>query len=64
MPLVTQKAKFGIDVGLTPSESIKASTLNLITTPVNPLLDPLPRPSLDLKDQIIKGLGVQVDKIQ
>ncbi|KIK80110.1 hypothetical protein PAXRUDRAFT_15963 [Paxillus rubicundulus Ve08.2h10] len=55
MPSVAQKAKFGIDVGVTPSESIRvyhplavslpqsipqASALNLITTPVNPLLDP------------------------
>ncbi|KIK72799.1 hypothetical protein PAXRUDRAFT_21567 [Paxillus rubicundulus Ve08.2h10] len=54
-PSVTQKAKFGIDVGVTPSESIKvyhslagpppqsipwASALKLVATPVNPLLDP------------------------
>ncbi|KIK93966.1 hypothetical protein PAXRUDRAFT_12339 [Paxillus rubicundulus Ve08.2h10] len=53
-PLVTQKAKFTNDVGVTPSESIKvyhplagpppqsipqASAINLIATPVNPLLD-------------------------
>ncbi|KIK76186.1 hypothetical protein PAXRUDRAFT_18387 [Paxillus rubicundulus Ve08.2h10] len=73
MPLVAPKAKFGIDVGVTPSESIKvyhplagpppqsiplASALELIATPVNPLLDPRPRPSSDPKDQIIKGLKV------
>ncbi|KIK71746.1 hypothetical protein PAXRUDRAFT_21489 [Paxillus rubicundulus Ve08.2h10] len=55
MPLVAQKAKFTNDVGVTPSGSIKvyhplagpppcsipqASALELITTPVNPLLDP------------------------
>ncbi|KIK77383.1 hypothetical protein PAXRUDRAFT_17535 [Paxillus rubicundulus Ve08.2h10] len=55
MPSVAQKANFGIDVGVTPSDSIKvyhplagpppqsipqASAINLIATPVNPLLDP------------------------
>ncbi|KIK75768.1 hypothetical protein PAXRUDRAFT_18705 [Paxillus rubicundulus Ve08.2h10] len=64
MPLVTQKAKFSIDVGLTPSESIKASALKLIATPVNPLLDPQPRPSSDPKDQIIKGLKVRVASLK
>ncbi|KIK72467.1 hypothetical protein PAXRUDRAFT_21954 [Paxillus rubicundulus Ve08.2h10] len=72
-PSVTQKAKFGIDVRVTPSESITiyhplagpppqsipwASALKLIATPVNPLLDPQPGPSLDPKDQIIKVLKV------
>ncbi|KIK72221.1 hypothetical protein PAXRUDRAFT_22247 [Paxillus rubicundulus Ve08.2h10] len=70
-PSVTQKAKFSIDVRVTPPESItiyhplagpppksipQASALKLIATPINPLLDPQPRPSLDPKDQIIKGL--------
>ncbi|KIK72800.1 hypothetical protein PAXRUDRAFT_21566 [Paxillus rubicundulus Ve08.2h10] len=54
-PSVTQKAKFANDAGVTPSASIKvyhplagppphsipqASALELIATPVNPLLDP------------------------
>ncbi|KIK77109.1 hypothetical protein PAXRUDRAFT_17720 [Paxillus rubicundulus Ve08.2h10] len=79
MPLVAQKANFGIDVRLTPSESIKvyhplagpppqsipqASALKLIATPLNPLLDPRPRPSSDPKDHIIKGLEVQVASLE
>ncbi|KIK73454.1 hypothetical protein PAXRUDRAFT_20826 [Paxillus rubicundulus Ve08.2h10] len=36
MPLVAQKAKFGIDVGVTPSERIKV---------YHPLAGPLPNPS-------------------
>ncbi|KIK73884.1 hypothetical protein PAXRUDRAFT_20408 [Paxillus rubicundulus Ve08.2h10] len=79
IPSVAQKAKFGIYVGVTPSESImvyhplaspppqsipQASALELITTPVNPMLDPPPRPSSDLKDQIIKGLEVQVASLE
>ncbi|KIK74529.1 hypothetical protein PAXRUDRAFT_19787 [Paxillus rubicundulus Ve08.2h10] len=68
MPLVAQKARFTNDVGVTPLGSIKvyhplagpppqsiprASTLKLIATPINPLLDPQPGPSSDPTDQII-----------
>ncbi|KIK74569.1 hypothetical protein PAXRUDRAFT_19746 [Paxillus rubicundulus Ve08.2h10] len=78
-PLVTQKAKFGIDVGLTPSESIKVyhplagpppwsipqvSAIDLIATPVNRLLDARPGPSSDPKDQIIKALEVCVASLE
>ncbi|KIK72960.1 hypothetical protein PAXRUDRAFT_21390, partial [Paxillus rubicundulus Ve08.2h10] len=79
MPSLTQKAKFANDAGATPSSSIKvyhplagppprsiprASALKLITTPVNALLDPQPRPSLDPTDQIIRGLEVQVTNLE
>ncbi|KIK92501.1 hypothetical protein PAXRUDRAFT_13198 [Paxillus rubicundulus Ve08.2h10] len=64
MPLVTQKEKFGMDVGVTPSDSIKASAINLISTPVNPLLDAQPGPSSDPKDQIIKGLEVHLASLE
>ncbi|KIK72796.1 hypothetical protein PAXRUDRAFT_21570 [Paxillus rubicundulus Ve08.2h10] len=78
-PLVTQKAKFANDAGVTPSASIKvyhplagppphsipqASALELIEMPVNALLDPRPRPSLDPTDQIIKGLKVRVTSLE
>ncbi|KIK74056.1 hypothetical protein PAXRUDRAFT_20260 [Paxillus rubicundulus Ve08.2h10] len=71
MPSVAQQEKIGIDVGPTPTDSIKvhrplagpppqsipqASALELIATPVNPLLDAQPGPSSDPKDKIIKGL--------
>ncbi|KIK72050.1 hypothetical protein PAXRUDRAFT_22464 [Paxillus rubicundulus Ve08.2h10] len=39
-----------------PRSIPRASALEVITTPVNPLLDPRPGPSLDPTDQIIKGL--------
>ncbi|KIK71986.1 hypothetical protein PAXRUDRAFT_22544 [Paxillus rubicundulus Ve08.2h10] len=39
------------------------SALELIATPVNPLLDPQPRPSSDLKDQIIKDLDLQLSSM-
>ncbi|KIK77806.1 hypothetical protein PAXRUDRAFT_17255 [Paxillus rubicundulus Ve08.2h10] len=79
MPLVAQKAKFGINVRVTPWKSIMvyhplagpppqsipwASALELIATPVNPLLDPQPGPSLDPKDQIIKSLDVQISSFK
>ncbi|KIK72369.1 hypothetical protein PAXRUDRAFT_22069 [Paxillus rubicundulus Ve08.2h10] len=79
MPLLTQKAKFTNDAGATPSSSIKvyhplagpppcsiprASALELIATPINPLLDPRPGPSSDLTDQIIKGLEVRVTNLE
>ncbi|KIK73726.1 hypothetical protein PAXRUDRAFT_20553 [Paxillus rubicundulus Ve08.2h10] len=41
-----------------PRSIPQASALELITMPVNALLDPQPRPSSDPKDQIIKGLKV------
>ncbi|KIK77623.1 hypothetical protein PAXRUDRAFT_17376 [Paxillus rubicundulus Ve08.2h10] len=41
-----------------------ASALELIATPLSPLLDPQPRPSLDSKDHIIKGLNVQVASLE
>ncbi|KIK91570.1 hypothetical protein PAXRUDRAFT_13714 [Paxillus rubicundulus Ve08.2h10] len=63
-PSVTQKEKFGIDVRVTPSDSIKASALNLIATLVNLLLDTQPGPSSDLKDQIIKALKVHVASLE
>ncbi|KIK72274.1 hypothetical protein PAXRUDRAFT_22179 [Paxillus rubicundulus Ve08.2h10] len=64
-PSLAQKAKFTNDAGATPSPSIKvyhplagppphsiplASALELIAMPINPLLDPRPRPSLDPTD--------------
>ncbi|KIK72262.1 hypothetical protein PAXRUDRAFT_22193, partial [Paxillus rubicundulus Ve08.2h10] len=70
-PSISQNAKFANDVGVTPSGSIKvyhplaghpplsipqASALELTATPLNPLLDPRPGPSSDLKDKIIKAL--------
>ncbi|KIK72841.1 hypothetical protein PAXRUDRAFT_21519 [Paxillus rubicundulus Ve08.2h10] len=58
-PLLAQKEKFTNDAGVTPSSSIK-----LIATPVNPLLDPRPGPSSDLTDQIIKGLEVCVANLE
>ncbi|KIK91973.1 hypothetical protein PAXRUDRAFT_13495 [Paxillus rubicundulus Ve08.2h10] len=79
MSSVTQKAKFGIDVRVTPPESIKvyhpipgllpqsipqASALKLIATLVNPLLDPQSGPSSDLKDQIINALEVRVASLE
>ncbi|KIK76474.1 hypothetical protein PAXRUDRAFT_18181 [Paxillus rubicundulus Ve08.2h10] len=63
-PSVSQNAKFTNDVGVTPSGSIKASALELITTPVNPLLDPQPRPSSDPTDQIIKALEVCINSLE
>ncbi|KIK72027.1 hypothetical protein PAXRUDRAFT_22490, partial [Paxillus rubicundulus Ve08.2h10] len=78
-PSVSQNAKFANDVGVTPSGSIKvyhplsghpplsipwASALEVITTPVNPLLDPRAGPSSDLKDQIIKALEVRVASLE
>ncbi|KIK90726.1 hypothetical protein PAXRUDRAFT_14193 [Paxillus rubicundulus Ve08.2h10] len=63
-PFVAQKARFAIDVVVTPSDSIKASAINLIATPVNPLLDPQPGPSSNPKDQIIKGLEVHVASLE
>ncbi|KIK81270.1 hypothetical protein PAXRUDRAFT_15322 [Paxillus rubicundulus Ve08.2h10] len=42
----------------------EASALEIIATPVNPLLDPQPRPSLDPKDQIIKALEVWVASLE
>ncbi|KIK75387.1 hypothetical protein PAXRUDRAFT_19048 [Paxillus rubicundulus Ve08.2h10] len=62
-PSVTQKAKFSIDA-LTPQSIPQASALKLIATPINPLLDPRPRPSSDSKDHIIKGLEVQVASLE
>ncbi|KIK71880.1 hypothetical protein PAXRUDRAFT_22698 [Paxillus rubicundulus Ve08.2h10] len=41
-----------------------ASALKLIATPVNPLLDPRPRPSSDPTDQIIKGLEVRIANLE
>ncbi|KIK71834.1 hypothetical protein PAXRUDRAFT_22762, partial [Paxillus rubicundulus Ve08.2h10] len=76
---LTQKAKFTNDAGTTPSSSIKvyhplsgppphsipwASALELITMPVNPILDPRPGPSSDPTDQIIKGLKVHVANLE
>ncbi|KIK75430.1 hypothetical protein PAXRUDRAFT_19010 [Paxillus rubicundulus Ve08.2h10] len=78
-PSVSQNANFANDVGVTKSGSIKvyhplagppplsiprASALELITTPINPLLDPRPGPSLDPKDQIIKALEVCVASLK
>ncbi|KIK72974.1 hypothetical protein PAXRUDRAFT_21375 [Paxillus rubicundulus Ve08.2h10] len=76
---LTQKAKFTNDAGVTPSSSIKvyhplsgppprsiprASALELIATPINPILDPRPGPSSDPMDQIIKGLEVRVTNLE
>ncbi|KIK71771.1 hypothetical protein PAXRUDRAFT_22856 [Paxillus rubicundulus Ve08.2h10] len=47
-----------------PRSIPRASALELIATPVNPLLDPLPGPSLDLTDQIIKGLEVRIASLE
>ncbi|KIK72240.1 hypothetical protein PAXRUDRAFT_22220, partial [Paxillus rubicundulus Ve08.2h10] len=78
-PSLTQKAKFTNDAGVTPSSSIKvyhplagppphsiprASALELIAMPVNPILDPRPGPSSDPTDQIIKGLKVHIANLE
>ncbi|KIK73619.1 hypothetical protein PAXRUDRAFT_20665 [Paxillus rubicundulus Ve08.2h10] len=63
-PSVAQKAKFGIHVRPTPTDSIKASALELIATPINTLLDPRPGPSSDPTDQIIKGLEVHIASLE
>ncbi|KIK72766.1 hypothetical protein PAXRUDRAFT_21608, partial [Paxillus rubicundulus Ve08.2h10] len=48
-----------------PPRSIpRASALELIATPVNPILDPRPGPSSDPIDQIIKGLEVRVANLE
>ncbi|KIK72443.1 hypothetical protein PAXRUDRAFT_21980 [Paxillus rubicundulus Ve08.2h10] len=78
-PSVTQKAKFANDAGVTPSASIKVYhplagppprsiprtfALELIATPVNPILDPRPGPSSDPTDQIIKGFEVRIASLE
>ncbi|KIK72886.1 hypothetical protein PAXRUDRAFT_21471 [Paxillus rubicundulus Ve08.2h10] len=48
-----------------PPRSIpRASALELIATPVNPLLDIQPRPTSNPTDQIIKGLKVRVASLE
>ncbi|KIK75741.1 hypothetical protein PAXRUDRAFT_18737 [Paxillus rubicundulus Ve08.2h10] len=63
-PSISQNEKFANDVGVTPSGSIKASALELVATPINPLLDPRSGPPLDPKDQIIKGLKVRIASLE
>ncbi|KIK72687.1 hypothetical protein PAXRUDRAFT_21692 [Paxillus rubicundulus Ve08.2h10] len=74
-PSVAQKAKFNqpqqtASRSITPLQDLPpqsipwASALKLISTPVNPLLDAQPGPSLDPKDQIIKALEVHVASLE
>ncbi|KIK73437.1 hypothetical protein PAXRUDRAFT_20854 [Paxillus rubicundulus Ve08.2h10] len=47
-----------------PHSIPQASALELIATPINPLLDPQPGPSSDPTDQIVKALEVRITSLE